>query len=163
MKRAEENVTRWLPKAKRVAWSVEWIFPPSARTVTEVWDDVSLDEALARAVKKTDFKGEKGEEVYILRPRTRGKGKVLDKLDRKKTITEALRGRAVDEFPTFYVVQKGEMPEGFEMGEEYDERMKGEKVDRLEEQEDKKEKDDNPAWDEKRVLEMLRRDVDRLQ
>lgn len=111
---------------------------------------------------------------YLHRPRTRSKLPVLIPISPDKTITETLRDRIVLEFPTIYVLTEApeSMPrEKFMLDEEYilKEREGLEVLDELSEegggekssQEEGEITESGPAqWDEKKVLEVLKKDLE---
>ena len=209
--RAKTNQSRFLPKSRKVAWTVEWIcggadWAPPPR-VSEVLSDTSVGDAYASmaaraaklerkeggggnsearastapAVSTTEPGADAEAHLYLLRPRTLSSIPVLAPLDPAKSLTAALEHTTLDEYPTVYALPfaPAALPkERFTLVEAYDKHIKAElagldreevvrQVDKVlggktgwAAQEDKEGDKDEARWDEKRVLEMLRRDVD---
>ncbi|OJD15311.1 hypothetical protein AJ78_04428 [Emergomyces pasteurianus Ep9510] len=111
--------------------------------------------------------------IYLHRPQSRCRVPVLIPLTDSVTITEALRGRTVLEFPTFYVLPcaAGELPgdkfvleETYlkEHGDDEEDRLKGTEKEEEEEEEAERQEGGNVlrGVDEREVLEVLCKDLE---
>ncbi|GAM90067.1 hypothetical protein ANO11243_081070 [Dothideomycetidae sp. 11243] len=178
--RSTTNKSRFLPKSKKIAWTVEWIDEHDARRETEVLADTPLSTAYA--LVRTNKSSASGADpaakrhLYLHRPRALRKQVVLIPLDTAADLTTSLSRQTIDEYPTIYHLPypPDGLPDGFCTSAAYDKSHKAELA-RLDRDDivksvatqlggEKlgeawgKEKDEKD-WDAERVLDMLRRDV----
>ncbi|KAI9665285.1 MAG: hypothetical protein M1829_005759 [Trizodia sp. TS-e1964] len=133
MRREKENSTTWNRKRKGVTWTVEWVYSGGERCLERFFETLTLAEAWGQVVAATlkrqrkrkregdgDGDGEREKEgkevfIYLHIAHTPGTVKVLAPLQSSVSIKDALRGRTVLEFPTFYAMAQspGELPRGF--------------------------------------------------
>ncbi|KAL2862189.1 zinc finger HIT domain-containing protein [Aspergillus lucknowensis] len=133
MSRGKENGSKWHSRQKCLSWTIEWVTDNGKKRYSCV-ETCSIAEAydrvfpLSREGKEKNQvpNGPAGQDkqqhgqnstekrldshrnlfFYLHRPRTATKQPVLSPLAVDTTLTDALRGRVVLEFPTIYVLQK---------------------------------------------------------